>query len=72
MFHSFFSGTNVEVIPVHLEGPSEMLPKGHLWPRRTDVIVRFGDPTTMRPDETPEDFASRLEDIVLRGLASAA
>ncbi len=65
-------GADAEVIPVHLEGPSVLLPKGHAWPRRTDVIVRFGDPTTMRPDETPEDFASRLEDIVLRDLAGAA
>lgn len=64
-------GIDAVVIPVHLEGPSDLLPKGQLWPHRTDVVVRFGDPATMRPDEAPEAFAERLEDIVLRDLASA-
>ena len=64
--------TNAEVVPVYLDGPSRLLPKGHLWPRRTDVVVRFGEPTTLRHGETPETFASRLEDIVLHDLARAA
>ena len=66
------SRTNTEVVPVHLEGPSQLLPKGRLWPRRTDVVVRFGDPTTIGDDETPEAFAARLETIVLDELPSAA
>ena len=66
------SEAQVEVLPVRLLGPDRLLPKGRFWPHRTDIVVRFGEPTSIRRDESPDDFAARLERIVLTDLADAA
>jgi long-chain acyl-CoA synthetase len=65
-------GGDVEVLPVHVAGARELLPKGKIWPRRADVAVRFGEPIMLEPSETPEGFAARLERIVLVDLEMAA
>ena len=64
--------TGVDVLPVHLAGVNHLLPKGQRWPRRSDVVVRFGVPTTICSGETAEEFATRLERTVLIDLAGAA
>jgi 1-acyl-sn-glycerol-3-phosphate acyltransferase len=64
--------SDAEVLPVHVAGTQELLPKGRIWPQRTDIVVRFGEPITPKPSETPEAFAARLERIVLVDLGKAA
>jgi 1-acyl-sn-glycerol-3-phosphate acyltransferase len=48
------------VVPVSITGTDRLLPKGRLWPRRSRVKVRFGRPITMRNEEDPRSFATRL------------
>jgi len=62
----------IEVLPVHVAGAHELLPKGTIRPRRADVAVRFGEPVMLEPNETPDAFAARLERIVLVDLEIAA
>ncbi len=64
--------SHAPVVPIHLEGPSNLLPKGRHWPRRARVVIRIGEPTFIGQDETPERFAERLERIVQHELEVAA
>jgi hypothetical protein len=57
---------------VHIAGTQELLPKGRIWPQPTDIVVRFGEPITPKPSETPEAFAARLERIIPIDLGRAA
>ena len=40
--------TNVDILPLHLAGTFEAMPKGAVLPRRRDVSVRIGPPVEMR------------------------
>lgn len=61
----------VPVIPVHLQGLQQILPKGRIIPRRGPVAVTFGRPVTF-PTGIPYDaVAQRLEDAV-RSLPTGA
>ncbi len=62
----------IEVVPVHIEGADRILPRGSGWPRRGDVVVTIGRPTSIGRGDTPTEFANRLEHIVLNELASAS
>lgn len=66
------AGGVVEVVPVHISGADRILPRGRRWPRRHDVVITIGGPTTIGPDDTPPEFADRLERIVLTELARAS
>ena len=56
--------TGVPVLPVRVDGLWEVLPPGARRPRRHRARVRFGEPLTARPDETPRAFTARLEAAV--------
>jgi 1-acyl-sn-glycerol-3-phosphate acyltransferase len=64
--------SGVEVVPVHITGTDTLLPKGSRWPRRSDVLLRIGEPVAIEEAETPEQFAARLERIIDVDLARAA
>ena len=49
------------VVPVSIEGTDRLLPKGSSWPMRSDVHLTFGTSLRMWPDESPREFADRLE-----------
>ena len=40
--------TNVDILPLHLSGTFEAMPKGAVLPRRRDVSVRIGPPVELR------------------------
>jgi len=58
------------VIPVHIEGTHEALPRGRHWPRSGKVRVRFGeplDPAKLRggdADKEPRAVAHALRKAV--------
>ena len=56
--------TGVPVLPVRVDGLWQVLPPGARRPRRHRARVRFGEPLTARPDETPRAFTARLEAAV--------
>jgi 1-acyl-sn-glycerol-3-phosphate acyltransferase len=64
--------TEIEVVPVHIDGSDRILPRGRTWPHRSDVTITIGRPTRMHRDESPSEFAERLERIVLEDLVRAA
>jgi long-chain acyl-CoA synthetase len=60
------------VLPVHVEGAHQILPKGARLPRRRGwVTVRFGAPITMPPGTSIADATARVEDAV-RALGAPA
>lgn len=56
--------TRCPVVPVRIEGLWAVLPPGRRRPRRGRVRVRFGEPLVALDDETPRQFAARLEAAV--------
>ena len=66
------AGSPTSVLPIHVSGTDSVLPRGSFLPRRGDVVIRVGEPVSMEPLETPEEFAARLERIVQMDLGSAA
>jgi len=59
----------VGVLPVHLRGTADVLPKGASLPRRHPVRVRFGDLLELADGEDARDFNRRIEAAV-RSLAA--
>ena len=59
--------TGRPVVPARIVGIHEVLPPGHVRPRRACVEVRFGPALRAGPDEDPRAFAARLE-VVVRSL----
>lgn len=61
---------DVPVVPVHIEGAYDCLPRGRFWPRRGHIRVRFGEPCPageLRGDEEerePEAIAEALREKV--------
>lgn len=64
--------TAVDVVPVHISGTAEILPRGQAWPHRGDVTVSFSQPVTIRHGEHERAFAYRLERLLLPTLRRAA
>ncbi len=60
----------VDVVPVHLSGTADVLPKGRVLPRRHPVRVRFGTPLRCGEDEDARAFNRRIEAAV-RALGGA-
>jgi 1-acyl-sn-glycerol-3-phosphate acyltransferase len=58
-------GNSVCVVPVYISGSDVILPRGRRWPHRGDVIITFGRATKIEPNETPSEFAMRIEAAVL-------
>jgi 1-acyl-sn-glycerol-3-phosphate acyltransferase len=56
--------TGVPVLPVRIDGLWDVLPPGARRPRSHRARVRFGEPLTAGPDETPRAFTERLEAVV--------
>lgn len=53
----------VPVVPVHLDGSRELMPKGRWLPRRRPVRVRFGEPVTFEhgdPAEVADEARRRV------------
>jgi long-chain acyl-CoA synthetase len=60
----------VPVVPVYLDGPFGILPKGRCLPRRGAISVRFGKPLNFSSGDRFRDAAHAIEDAV-RSLAAA-
>jgi 1-acyl-sn-glycerol-3-phosphate acyltransferase len=56
--------SGVPVIPVHLSGTYQVLPKGRTLPRRHRVRVRFGAPLALVEGEDARSFNRRIEAAV--------
>jgi long-chain acyl-CoA synthetase len=54
----------VPVVPVHLAGSAEILPKGRTLPRRGRVQVHFGQPLRFGPRTAYADATAAMEDAV--------
>jgi 1-acyl-sn-glycerol-3-phosphate acyltransferase len=59
------------VIPVHIEGAHDVLPKGTHWPRRQQVVVRFGKPMRFSASDDPAIVTMHVEQAV-RNLAPSS
>jgi 1-acyl-sn-glycerol-3-phosphate acyltransferase len=54
----------VPVVPVHLDGTGDVLPKGASFPRRAPVTVSYGAPLHLRDGEDAKEFGRRIEAAV--------
>lgn len=59
------SSLRVPVVPIHLEGPSEIMPKGRWWARPSAVTVRIGQPMTFGPEANPAIVANAIRESVV-------
>lgn len=60
------------VLPVHVDGAHEILPKGARLPRRRGrVTIRFGPPLSMPPGTSIAEATARVEEAV-RALGAGA
>jgi len=55
---------SVRVIPTWIEGTFAALPKGSHWPRRHDVVIRFGSPLSFTPNSDPLHIVATIEQQV--------
>jgi 1-acyl-sn-glycerol-3-phosphate acyltransferase len=53
------------VIPTYIEGAYEVFPKGARWPRRRQVVVRFGAPLRFVPSADPARVTAQIERAVM-------
>ena len=61
----------VPVVPVHLDGVHDVLPKGRSWPRRHTVSVQIGAPLSAAEGEDARALNTRVEAAV-RAMAAAS
>lgn len=54
----------VPVVPIHLQGTGQILPKGRRLPQFADVTVTFGGPLRPTDEEDSRRFATRIESVV--------
>ena len=52
------------IVPVHIEGTDEVLPKGKSIPKRHKTIVTFGDPIMVTDDDNARELTVRIEAAV--------
>jgi 1-acyl-sn-glycerol-3-phosphate acyltransferase len=64
VYHLARAFPDVPIIPVLLLGTREMFPRGTRWPRPHPVTVYIGERFFPRENETPREYARRLEDYV--------
>ncbi len=53
----------IPVVPVKIEGPERVLPRGAHWPRKGKVTVTFGEPLRFHCEE-PEEIVARARKAV--------
>ncbi|HYS42387.1 MAG TPA: AMP-binding protein, partial [Geobacteraceae bacterium] len=53
----------IPVVPVKIEGPERVLPRGAHWPRKGKVTVTFGEPLRFHCEE-PEEIVARARRAV--------
>ena len=58
------SHANVPVVPVYIQGTSDVLPKGRSFPRPAPCFVVFGAPMTVAEGEDSKSFAARIQQAV--------
>jgi long-chain acyl-CoA synthetase len=65
------AGTTIPVVPTHLAGTFEALPRYRRWPRRAPLRVRFGEPrlpgalaAAGAGDTPPQRIAAALRDMI--------
>lgn len=58
----------VPVLPIHISGSRDVLPKGRKWPRRHPVTISIGTPISVADGEDARGFNRRIEAAV-RALA---
>jgi 1-acyl-sn-glycerol-3-phosphate acyltransferase len=54
----------VPVVPVHIAGTDDVLPKGRALPRRAPVRVAYGEPLAIADGEDARAFGRRIEQAV--------
>jgi long-chain acyl-CoA synthetase len=54
----------IRVVPVHIEGPFEILPIHATWPSSGPVRIRFGKSIAFRETDDPREAAKRVEEEV--------
>jgi 1-acyl-sn-glycerol-3-phosphate acyltransferase len=52
------------VVPIHLQGTGDVLPKGKNFPKRHACTVTFGTPLFADPDEDARSFNPRIESAI--------
>ena len=52
------------IVPVHIEGTNEVLPKGKSIPKRHKTIVTFGDPIIVTEHDNARELTVRIEAAV--------
>lgn len=55
---------DVPVVPIHLQGTGQILPKGKRLPQFADVTVTFGAPLRPAEEEDSRRFATRIESAI--------
>ena len=58
--------SGVPVVPAHITGTYESMPKGRSWPRRGHVRIRFGPPIRSEQNLDPEAASDAARQIMLR------
>ena len=54
----------IPVIPVKIDGIDRVLPRGAHFPKRNSVTVHYGQPLTILPDESTQQFLNRLANAI--------
>ncbi len=54
----------VPVIPVAILGTYEVLPKNRWWPRRHEVLVRFGEPLIPARDLARSEWGAFADEVM--------
>jgi len=62
----------VPVVPIHIAGAFDILPKDKRWPRRHRVTLSVGEPLTVSEGEDARTFNSRIEASVVAMAAARA
>ncbi len=52
------------IVPVHIHGTSEVLPKGSNVPKRNPTSITFGDPIVVSEDDDPRVLTERLMEAI--------
>lgn len=58
------AGRKEPVIPAYIDGAFEALPKGKLFPRKSPITVKIGDPLTFNSHESNEENWGRISGML--------
>ena len=70
IYHLACERPDIELVPVWIDNPNRVLPKGSVLPAPLLCTAMFGKPTRLLPDEPKQEFLARLHRSVL-GLRTA-